>query len=222
MNRTYLLLVIAVLLGIGIVSYAAYEYTRPLPMAEVATTTIEAVIPAAEHAYGMVTLSVGETARFPDLTLTPTEVLEDSRCPMNARCIHAGTVRVAVEMVSGMGTSTGVVSLKDEVTTEAESIRLVGVSPETLAGETMARGSYRLTFEVVKRETATIDPAPLGKCYVGGCSSQLCTDTPDAVSTCEYREAYACYQGATCERQASGNCGWTETAELRSCLQKAQ
>lgn len=57
-----------------------------------------------------------------------------------------------------------------------------------------------------------------GKCYVGGCSSQICSDTPDAVSNCEYMEVYACYQGATCERQNDGECGWTETSELRACL----
>lgn len=65
------------------------------------------------------------------------------------------------------------------------------------------------------------EPAPtqsLGECYVGGCSSQICSDQPDAVSTCEFREEYACYQSAKCERQPSGECGWTETAELKACL----
>lgn len=57
-----------------------------------------------------------------------------------------------------------------------------------------------------------------GGCYIGGCSSQICSDQPDAVSSCEYREEYSCYQTATCERQASGQCGWTETTALNTCL----
>jgi len=57
-----------------------------------------------------------------------------------------------------------------------------------------------------------------GDCFVGGCSSQLCTDQPDAASTCEWREEYACYQKASCERQSDGQCGWTKTAELEACL----
>ncbi len=58
-----------------------------------------------------------------------------------------------------------------------------------------------------------------GGCKVGGCSSHLCVEENDpGFSTCEWREEYACYQSATCERQASGNCGWTQTAELQSCL----
>lgn len=64
-------------------------------------------------------------------------------------------------------------------------------------------------------------PTPLGACYKGGCSGQLCSDTPDMVSTCEYREEYACYQTASCERQSNGQCGWTETNALKMCLSGA-
>jgi hypothetical protein len=59
-------------------------------------------------------------------------------------------------------------------------------------------------------------------CYIGGCSNQLCTDSNEMVSTCEWRESYACYRTATCERQQSGQCGWTETSELKSCLREAE
>lgn len=59
-----------------------------------------------------------------------------------------------------------------------------------------------------------------GKCFVGGCSSQLCTDRDDIASTCEWLEEYACFRTATCERQADGACGWTETPELRACLEE--
>ena len=55
-------------------------------------------------------------------------------------------------------------------------------------------------------------------CYIGGCSQQICSDEPDVVSSCEYRSQYACYGSATCEKQADGRCGWTETASLKACL----
>jgi hypothetical protein len=60
------------------------------------------------------------------------------------------------------------------------------------------------------------------ECYVGGCSGQICSDQEGIASTCEWTEAYACYQNAKCERQASGECGWTETSELQMCLSQAQ
>lgn len=78
----------------------------------------------------------------------------------------------------------------------------------------------------VKTETVVAAPEvptkPEGKCYIGGCSSQLCSDQPNMMSTCEYTEAYGCFRTATCERQATGACGWTETAELKQCLFNAR
>lgn len=57
------------------------------------------------------------------------------------------------------------------------------------------------------------------RCRVAGCSGQLCVgDSDPGFSTCEWREEYACYRGATCEEQTDGSCGWTMTPELRSCL----
>jgi hypothetical protein len=55
-------------------------------------------------------------------------------------------------------------------------------------------------------------------CFVGGCSGQVCSDQEGVISTCEWREEYACYRDATCERQSDGQCGWTETPELLTCL----
>lgn len=58
-------------------------------------------------------------------------------------------------------------------------------------------------------------------CAVAGCSSQLCVSAEEAaeiVTTCEYRAEYACYKEASCEPQADGKCGWTQTGELTQCL----
>jgi hypothetical protein len=66
-------------------------------------------------------------------------------------------------------------------------------------------------------------PAPTDECVVGGCSGQLCIAADaDGTSTCEWREEYACFAYATCEKQPSGKCGWTQTDELTECLADAQ
>ncbi|MBX4209330.1 hypothetical protein KW799_01355, partial [Candidatus Parcubacteria bacterium] len=57
-------------------------------------------------------------------------------------------------------------------------------------------------------------------CHPTGCSGQICSDE-DVASTCEYRPEYACYAKAKCERQSTGLCGWTATAELKACLTKS-
>lgn len=63
---------------------------------------------------------------------------------------------------------------------------------------------------------------PLSKeCFVGGCSNEICSERNDVVSTCIWREEFACYQKAVCERQTSGSCGWTKSPELNACLTSA-
>lgn len=60
---------------------------------------------------------------------------------------------------------------------------------------------------------------PKSACWSTGCSGQICSDE-DMITTCEFRSDYACYKEsfAVCERQESGECGWTESQELRQCL----
>lgn len=66
-------------------------------------------------------------------------------------------------------------------------------------------------------------PTPMPEqpaCVAGGCSNHMCIEEggPGVITTCEFRDEYACYQGATCARQADGQCGWTQTPELQACL----
>jgi hypothetical protein len=61
-------------------------------------------------------------------------------------------------------------------------------------------------------------PQVRDSCFVGGCGAEVCSGRPDVVSICIYRDAFACFQTGTCERQADGQCGWTATRELVQCL----
>lgn len=77
------------------------------------------------------------------------------------------------------------------------------------------------------RSTSLPQTKPSGAgsgCKVGGCSSQLCLDADSGggVSTCEWREEYACYKSSRCELQENGHCGWTQTNELKSCLERSK
>lgn len=80
----------------------------------------------------------------------------------------------------------------------------------------------RIFIEVVdERQGTDKKPSPaVGKCVVGGCSGELCVDASlgGVASVCIYREEYACYKSAKCERQQDGRCGWTQTDELASCI----
>jgi hypothetical protein len=71
---------------------------------------------------------------------------------------------------------------------------------------------------------ATQHPVVTAPCRTGGCSGQLCLgpDDEDVITTCEFRPEYACYRGAVCETQGSGECGWTQTVELSACLEQTK
>jgi len=58
-------------------------------------------------------------------------------------------------------------------------------------------------------------PAP---CRRTGCSGELCSNQ-NVISACLWRAEYACFSEATCERQANGSCGWTQTPGYLQCIQ---
>lgn len=65
------------------------------------------------------------------------------------------------------------------------------------------------------------EPGAYDGCAIGGCSAQVCTEAseaPYAVTTCEYRDEYACYANAVCERQRNGRCGWTSDEAFNICI----
>ena len=80
---------------------------------------------------------------------------------------------------------------------------------------------FAFCFAACGKSTPPADPSkkpPSGSaCIKTGCSGTVCAEQ-DVITTCEYKPEYACYKTATCERQADGKCGWTQTAELTACL----
>lgn len=199
--------VVAVAIFVGLVFYGGQ---KTLPITEIPPDTSVPSDGAQFHTYGAVTMRLGEQVVFEDLSVRVISLEEDSRCPTGVQCIQAGTVRVKIEIVSSIGTSTSIVGLGKSITTEAEIVTFTEATPHPARDVSISQNEYRFTFTVAKRAVAG--------CFIGGCSSQICSDQPDIASSCEYKSEYACYQKATCEKQVSGKCGWTETSNLKSCL----
>jgi len=166
-------------------------------------------------------LKLGELGVFQNVSIRPISVEEDSRCPIGVLCIQAGTVRLKIQVITSTSTYTNVVSLGQEIITASVKIKLTEVTPIKRAQINIKDTDYRFKFSV-QREDAPVAPNPGDRCFVGGCSSQVCSDRSDVVTTCEYSAKYACYQTAKCERQSTGECGWTPTPELNMCLQNNQ
>ncbi len=64
------------------------------------------------------------------------------------------------------------------------------------------------------------------RCQIGGCSGNLCIRAgANPVSTCDWKDAYACYQPSRnltqCVATPAGNCEWKQTQQLKTCLAAA-
>jgi len=55
-------------------------------------------------------------------------------------------------------------------------------------------------------------------CVITGCSSHLCSEE-EVATTCEFQEAYRCFDSAICERQDDGKCDWSESERIARCLE---
>ncbi len=109
------------------------------------------------------------------------------------------------------------------VAAAAVVVVVVLVATSAVAYVVAWRNADRSLAPVVAEPTPQPAPGTTGPddCVIGGCSGELCTDANDepAFSTCIYREEFACYTSSTCERQGNGQCGWTQTTELKACLE---
>jgi hypothetical protein len=72
--------------------------------------------------------------------------------------------------------------------------------------------------DVETKETAARNP-----CKRAGCSGELCVsvDSDQQMTPCNWQMYFQCYDDAECAVQEDGSCGWTETEELRECIDNA-
>ncbi len=85
------------------------------------------------------------------VTLTPIEVAEDSRCPSDAQCIQAGTIKVRTRIESATSTTDKYLELGKAVTVGTDDITLTQVTPAPKIGQAIGSNLYRFTYEVKKR-----------------------------------------------------------------------
>lgn len=70
----------------------------------------------------------------------------------------------------------------------------------------------------------TPTPTPVEpECVIMGCNREVCTSSDKPVFTaCVVLPEHACYQQhGVCEKQVTGECGWSQTDQLNSCLENA-
>ncbi|MBB3861161.1 hypothetical protein GGQ88_002433 [Novosphingobium hassiacum] len=93
---------------------------------------------------------IGQTIRVGALTIRPDAINEDSRCPMNARCVWAGRVIVAATVMQN-GESTFRNFTLGEPASDGLMLDTVEPGRTTLEGA-IPPASYRFHFSITPRQ----------------------------------------------------------------------
>ena len=124
------------------------------PLAVLAATAGCAVIPDAPLVEGVpaapdTAVALGQPVQVGSVVATPIKVVEDSRCPINARCIWPGRLVVATRIDGAGWRDTADLTLGEPFGTHDVVIALVSGEPGRMAGadEDIPPAAYRFTFE---------------------------------------------------------------------------
>jgi hypothetical protein len=89
---------------------------------------------------------MGHSIRIDGLRIIPLKILTDSRCPMNARCIWAGEVKLRVAIYGGRRKKVRDITLGKPEPIADGALTLTNVTPARMTGKTTRSSDYRFTF----------------------------------------------------------------------------
>ncbi|AKM07122.1 hypothetical protein AM2010_1047 [Pelagerythrobacter marensis] len=90
---------------------------------------------------------IDQPVRVGELVLTPKSVVEDSRCPENARCVWAGRLIVRTRIDGAGWRDTADLTLGESYGTHDRVVALVSGIPERQTDSEIAPREYRFVYE---------------------------------------------------------------------------
>lgn len=93
-------------------------------------------------------VALGRSVSVGDLTVTPLAVVEDSRCPINARCVWAGRLVVTTRIDGAGWRDRADMRLGETFGTHGRVIALVSGEPGRTTQRATRPEDYRFTYEV--------------------------------------------------------------------------
>lgn len=106
--------------------------------------------PSPEATTAQTTTYLGGTATALAVSVSPKELISDSRCPASVTCVWAGTVEVRATVVSSIAHGEHMFALGTPQRFGEYTITLTDVSPPKEETATIPDSSYRFTFEILK------------------------------------------------------------------------
>ena len=105
-----------------------------LPLFAALSLSACATVPSAAPVRSDGLAHLNQATRVGALVVTPRAVVEDSRCPINARCVWAGRAIIRTDVAGAGWRETLNLTLGERATTHGTTIALTSVEPGKLAG----------------------------------------------------------------------------------------
>lgn len=122
-------------------------YSRILTLAIATALTAGCVTLPKVNEDGSTEARLGQKVDLGGPKITPLNVLEDSRCPMEARCVWAGRVRLEVRIELGSRSSVGELASDKPLQIADGQLELFGTMPPTSTQRPIAPGDYRFALK---------------------------------------------------------------------------
>ncbi len=118
-----------------------------LPLLAALALSACATLPAAVPVRSDGLAHLHEATRVGSLVVTPRAVIEDSRCPINARCVWAGRAVVRTQVVGPGWRETRNLALGERVETHGTTLTLTSLEPGKMAGAQLPFERQTFGFE---------------------------------------------------------------------------
>ena len=92
-------------------------------------------------------VGINEAVWAGDTIVKPLAVIEDSRCPVNARCVWAGKLTVSTRITATHWAQTSPLTLGEPYEILGRTYVLVSATPEQTTDRDIPVDKYRFTFE---------------------------------------------------------------------------
>lgn len=119
----------------------------------VVATTTPSTATTTESGSGQASLDLllNQSGSTLGLTLTPTEVVDDSRCPIDVNCIQAGTVHMRASLSTTAATQAQLFEIGKPIVFGRYTVTLSDVGPARHAVEKAVLLKYHFIFSVVRK-----------------------------------------------------------------------
>lgn len=120
-------------------------FLAPFALSTLGVAACATVQPSSD---GVTRVKLGQTAYVDGPKVTPLKLLEDSRCPMEARCVWAGQVRISARIDLGSRSELREITLNKPEQVADGTLELVEVMPPQSTQHPLTLRDYRFGFRI--------------------------------------------------------------------------